>query len=97
MIEKTSKDENETARRKAELVQYMGWRTAERTLRAYEHVTRDATFVTTTLTTIHAAMKKREDAIKKDPTVLSQFQPVQQSNAGVREDPDLALLTGVYQ
>jgi hypothetical protein len=96
-IEKTSKDENETTRRKAELVQYMGWRSAERTLKAYEHVTRDASFVTTTLTTIHAAMKKREDAIKKDPAVLSQYQPVRQSNAGVRDDPELALLTGVYQ
>ena len=97
MIEKTSKDENETARRKAELVQYMGWRSAERTLKAYEHVTRDASFVTTTLTTIHAAMKKREDAIKKDPAALSPFQPVQRPSADVREDPELALLTGVYQ
>ena len=97
MIEKTSKDENETARRKAELVQYMGWRSAERTLKAYEHVTRDASFVTTTLTTIHAAMKKREDAIKKDPAALLPFQPVQRPSADVREDPELALLTGVYQ
>ena len=97
MIEKTSKDENETARRKAELVHYMGWRSAERTLKAYEHVTRDASFVTTTLTTIHAAMKRREDAIKKDPAALSPFQPVQQPSADVREDPELALLTGVYQ
>jgi site-specific recombinase XerD len=97
MIEKTSKDENETLRRKAELVQYMDWRTAERTLKAYEHVTRDASFVTTTLSTIHAAMKKREEAIKKDPAALSPFQPVEQSTAGHREDPELALLTGVYQ
>lgn len=97
MIEKTSKDENETARRKAELVQYMGWRSAERTLKAYEHVARDATFVTTTLTTIHAAMKRREDAIKKDPTALSAYEPVEQSSGSVREDPELALLTGVYQ
>jgi site-specific recombinase XerC len=97
MIEKTSKDENETYRRKAELVQYMGWRTAERTLKAYEHVTRDVNFVATTLTTIHSAMKKREDAIKKDPEALSRYQPVEQSNAARREDPELALLTGVYQ
>ena len=97
MIEKTSKDENETLRRKAELVQYMDWRTAERTLKAYEHVTRDASFVTTTLSTIHAAMKKREEAIKKDPAALSPFQPVEQSTAGHGEDPELALLTGVYQ
>jgi site-specific recombinase XerD len=97
MIEKTSKDENETARRKAELVQYMGWRTAERTLKAYEHVTRDANFVTTTLTTIHAAMKKREDAIKRDPATLSVYERVEHSTAGQREDRELALLTGVYQ
>jgi hypothetical protein len=97
MIERTSKDENETARRKAELVQYMGWRTAERTLKAYEHVTRGANFVTTTLTTIHAAMKKREDAIKKDPEALSRYQPVEQLNADQGVDPELALLTGVYQ
>jgi len=97
MIEKTSKDENEASRRKAELVQYIGWRTAERTLKAYEHVTRDVNFVATTLTTIHGAMKKREDAIKKDPAALSPFQPVQQPSADVREDPELALLTGVYQ
>ena len=55
----------------------MGWRSAERTLKAYEHVARDASFVTTTLTTIHAAMKKREDAIKKDPAALSRYQPVE--------------------
>lgn len=97
MIEKTSKDENDTARRKAELVQYMGWRTAERTLKAYEHVTRDANFVTTTLTTIHAAMKKREDAIKKDPEALSRYRPVEQLNADQSVNPELALLTGVYQ
>jgi site-specific recombinase XerD len=97
MIEKTSKDENETFRRKAELVQYMGWRTAERTLRAYEHVTRDVNFVVTTLTAIHGAMKKREDAIKRDPEALLRYQPVEQPNAARREDPELALLTGVYQ
>lgn len=97
MIEKTSKDENEASRRKAELVQYIGWRTAERTLKAYEHVTRDVNFVATTLTTIHGVMKKREDAIKKDPAVLSRYQPVEQPNSARREDPELALLTGVYQ
>ena len=97
MIEKTSKDENETFRRKAELVQYMGWRTAERTLKAYEHVTRDVNFVVTTLTAIHGAMKKREDAIKNDPAALSRYQPVEQPNAARRDDPELALLTGVYQ
>jgi hypothetical protein len=95
-IEKTAKDEGEIVRRKGELVQYMAWRTAERTLKAYEHVARDASFVTTTLTTIHAAMKKREDAIRKNPSELSRYQPVEQLNGAMRNDPELALLTGVY-
>jgi hypothetical protein len=42
-------------------------------------------------------MKKREDAIKKAPDALSRYQPVEQPNASRREDPELALLTGVYQ
>jgi integrase len=97
MIEKSSKDENEILQRKAELVQYMGWRSAERTLKAYEHVTRDANFVATTLTTIHSAMKKREDAIKKDPAALPKYHSVDSPDAARREDPELALLTGVQQ
>jgi hypothetical protein len=97
MIERSSKDENEILRRKAELVQYMGWRSAERTLKAYEHVARDASFVTTTLATIHAAMKKREDAIKKDPAALSRYQPVELPATARRQDPELALLTGMHQ
>jgi len=97
MIEKSSRDENEILRRKAELVHYMGWRSAERTLKAYEHVARDAHFVATTLATVHAAMKKREDAIKKDPAALSRYQPVESPATVRREDPELALLTGMHQ
>jgi integrase len=95
-IEKTAKDEGEIVRRKGELVQYMAWRTAERTLKAYEHVARDASFVTTTLTSIHTAMKKREDAIRKNPSELARYHPVEQIKANGRNDPELALLTGVY-
>src|SRR5207253_6273131 len=43
-IERTARDQNEMVRRNAELVQYMAWKTAERTLRAYEHVVRDSDF-----------------------------------------------------
>jgi integrase len=93
-IEKTAKDEAEIIRRKTELVQYMAWRTAERTLKAYEHVNRDQSFVTITLTAIHSAMKRREDAIKKDPNLLQHYQLVQPAQQADR-DPDLALLTGV--
>lgn len=97
MIEKTSKDENETIRRKAELVQYMGWRTAERTLKAYEHVNRSENFVATTLTAIHSALKKREDAIQKDPSLLLAYRPVERPPETRDRDGELALLTGVYE
>lgn len=96
MIERTSKDENEIIRRKAELVQYIGWRTAERTLKAYEHVNRGEDFVASTLTAIHAALKKREDAIKKDPSLLLTYRPVERPPETTDRDGELALLTGVY-
>jgi integrase len=96
MIERTSKDENEIVRRKAELVQYIGWRTAERTLKAYEHVNRGENFVASTLTAIHAALKKREDAIKKDPSLLPAYRPVERPPEATDRDGELALLTGVY-
>jgi hypothetical protein len=96
MIERTSKDENEIVRRKAELVQYIGWRTAERTLKAYEHVNRGENFVASTLTAIHAALKKREDAIKKDPSLLLAYRPVERPPEATDRDGELALLTGVY-
>ena len=95
-IEKTSKDENEIIRRKAELVHYMAWRTAERTLKAYEHVGRDDNFVATTLTAIHSAMKRREDALKKDPALLVR-PPTERAWQPQEQDEELALLTGVYE
>jgi len=95
-IERTSKDESEVIRRKAELVQYMGWRTAERTLKAYEHVNRGESFITTTLTAIHATLKKREDAIRKDPSLLQQYRPVEPPPGTRDRDGELAVLTGVY-
>jgi hypothetical protein len=97
LIEQTSKDENEIIRRKAELVQYMAWRTAERTLRAYEHVSRDETFLSTTLTAIHSAMKRREDAIRKDPSLLSSRPQTEPPLRPEQQDEELALLTGTYE
>jgi len=96
-IERTSKDEKEVIRRKTELVQYMGWRTAERTLKAYEHVGRDEDFVATTLTAIHSTMKRREDAIKKDPALLLRRPPSELGLPAKDRDEELALLTGVYE
>ena len=78
----------------------MPWRssagTAERTLKAYEHVNRGESFITTTLTAIHATLKKREDAIRKDPSLLQQYQPAEPPPGARDRDGELALLTGVY-
>lgn len=93
-IERTAADQNEMIRRKTELVQYMAWKTAERTLKAYEHVVRDQDFIATTLTSIHRAMKQREQQVKKDPGLLAQFATVPPGEAGKSLDEDLAILTG---
>jgi integrase len=94
-IEHTAKDQNEMIRRKAELVQYMAWKTAERTLRAYEHVVRDSDFVDTTLKSIHKAMKQREQQVQKDPSLLAQFATVESRQVSKELDEDVAILTGV--
>jgi integrase len=93
-IERTATDQNEMVRRKAELVQYMAWKTAERTLRAYEHVVRDSDFIDTTLSSIHKAMKQREQQVKKDPGLLAQFATVQSLDVSKALDEDIAILTG---
>lgn len=93
-IERTAKDQNETVRRKAELVQYMAWKTAERTLRAYEHVVRGSDFIDTTLSSIHKAMKQREQQVKKDPGLLAQFAAVQSHEVSKSLDEDFAILAG---
>ena len=93
-IERTSKDANEVLRRKTELVQYMAWRTAERTLKAYEHVVRDDNFIATTLKTIHQTMKQREDALKKDPGLLSEGLKIEPRASADPQDEEWAVLTG---
>jgi hypothetical protein len=83
-------------RRKMELVQYMNWTTAERTLKAYEHVVRDSNFVESTLNPIHKAMNRREQEIQKDPALLTRFVSLQSTEARTIPDEDLAVLTGVF-
>src|SRR5205807_1963302 len=82
---------------KTELVQYMAWKTAERTLKAYEHVVRDKDFITTTLQSIHEAMKRREQQVKKDPGLLMQFAMVPPSEPRKPIDEDFAILTEALQ
>ena len=94
-IERTARDQNEMVRRKAELVQYMAWKTAERTLRAYEHVVRDSDFIDTTLKSIHKAMRQREQQVQRDPSLLAQFGTVESREVSKGLDEDVAILTGV--
>ena len=93
-IEQTSKDPHEILRRKAELVQYMAWRTAERTLKAYEHVVRDDNIIATTLQTIHRAMKQREQALKRDPGLLSDRLKIEPIASAEAHDEEWEILTG---
>src|SRR5437879_13679168 len=62
-IERTAANENEMVRRKTELVQYMAWKTAERTLKAYEHVVRDKSFITNTVHSVHEPMKRDRKSV----------------------------------
>jgi integrase len=93
-IEHTSKDANEILRRKTELVQYMAWRTAERTLKAYEHVVRDDNFIATTLQTIHREMKRREKELRKNPALLSERLRSESDTPTDTRDEEWAILTG---
>jgi integrase len=93
-IEATASSEEDQRRKKAELIQYMKWHSGERMLQAYEHVDREAHFVTETLPAIHAQMKRLERKAGRDgigltnPADEGKFPPPRTA------DPDLALLTG---
>jgi site-specific recombinase XerD len=58
-IEAFSQDRGEMCRRRQELIQYMGWRSGEQTLKAYEHVRRERSFLKQ-LSSIHKAMHRSE-------------------------------------
>jgi integrase len=58
-IEARSHDEGELRRRKTELIEYMGWRSGEHTMRTYEHLQRREHFMAQ-LAQIHQEMDRRE-------------------------------------
>jgi hypothetical protein len=58
-IEEAATNEGDLARRKEELIQYMAWRSGERTLKAYEHLERGRSFAMR-LQVIHREMRRRE-------------------------------------
>jgi len=86
-IEAQSHDEGELRRRKAELIEYMGWRSGERTMRTYEHLQRRERFLAQ-LSQIHREMERRERKYL-DPGSLPRL-PVAEVQAG----RDLAFLLG---
>jgi len=63
-IEKLSKNKAEQDRHKEELIQYMSWRTGEKTLKVYEHVCRLEAFQET-IAIIHKKMQLNETNYEK--------------------------------
>ena len=94
-IEQVSKNAGDRERRKQELIQYMSWKTGEKTLKAYEHLRREEEFVTSTLPGIHAAMKRREQesAKRQLPDSAQQAAPTAHS---LPYDEEFATLTGCF-
>jgi site-specific recombinase XerD len=94
-IEQVSKNAGDRERRKHELIQYMSWKTGEKTLKAYEHLRREEEFVTSTLPGIHAAMKRREQgsARRQLPDSVHQVAPTGHS---LPYDEEFATLTGCF-
>jgi hypothetical protein len=69
----------------------MAWRSGDRTLKAYEHVQRNDSFLRH-LGVIHAAMRRRRQRPGQDGVVLS---PMMEGKPSL--DPDLAYLLGEDQ
>jgi hypothetical protein len=92
-IDRTSTIPAERARRRQELIQYMAWRSGERTLSAYDHVQRAADFETR-LSGIHREMRRREMEIARgSPDAEAGLVPrVRHEEAQL--SPDLAFLLG---
>jgi len=94
-IERFSKHEGERERRKQELIKYMSWKTGEKTLKAYEHLQREEEFLRTTLPSIHAAMKQREEECGKRPLLFSAHQGASTMDF-LPHDEELSILTGDF-
>lgn len=91
-IEATARDAAELSRRKEELIQYMKWRTGERTLKVYEHLRRDFRF-SERLAGIHKTMQGRERAFAtRNGKPVSGKPPARQETVGT--SLELAYLLG---
>ena len=63
-------------------------------LHAYEHVNREARFITETLPAIHAEMKRLERKAGDEGPVPTERRDASKLSGNRTADPDLALLTG---
>jgi integrase len=90
-IESDAKTDAELCRHKEELIQYMAWKSGERTLKAYEHVQRGASFARR-LRKIHETMHRRERRPGQNTIAPMSAQPVESAVL----DQDLAYLLGEY-
>jgi integrase len=88
-IESVAKTDAELCRHKEELIQYMAWKSGERTLKAYEHVQRGASFARR-LRKIHETMHRRERRPGQNTIAPMSAQPVESAVL----DQDLAYLLG---
>jgi site-specific recombinase XerD len=88
-IESIAKTEAELCRHKEELIQYMAWRSGERTLKAYEHVQRGTSFGRR-LRRIHETMHRRERRPDQHIITPNSPEPVESKVL----DQDLAYLLG---
>jgi site-specific recombinase XerD len=84
-IEASCQNEVELLRRKAELIQYMAWRSGEQTLATYEHLHRRASFFGH-LQDIHKAMKRRaRDSNRKGSVTVRSSVEERKTMVGGRE------------
>jgi site-specific recombinase XerD len=88
-IERAAKNGADLDRRKQELIQYMAWRSGERTLKAYEHMQRGDSFARY-LRSIHVAMHRREQQAETQCGTPR----VQRPAEALALDQDLAFLLG---
>lgn len=91
-IDRTSTAPAERIQRRQELIQYMAWRSGERTLSAYDHVQRAIDFELR-LGAIHGDMRRRELQISRD-SQNGQLNMLPIRRGNVELSRDLAFLLG---
>jgi len=88
-IEAAATDEVDLRRKKLELIEYMKWRTGDRTLKVYEHLSREHNFLKR-LNSIHGEMARRASRFNSRRSMSPNAPPTVLS----RMDEDLAFVLG---